>query len=773
MSDHRENGAAGPNRLDAAPCACTDPADDPRVAEVVEAYLAALEAGEQPERRRYLERYPELAGAITECLDGLQLVHSLTPSFHVGAGAPPRTLAVGAATPLGDFQLLREIGRGGMGIVYEALQLSLGRRVALKVLPFAAALDARQLQRFKNEAQAAAQLHHPNIVPVYAVGCERGVHYYAMQYVEGQSLAALIRALAPGGVGDVATVTAPRHAEDETTEPAPALPEPGTSDAPTVQALSTEHSNQRAAYFRRVAEIGRDAALALEHAHQLGVIHRDIKPANLLLEGGGRVWVADFGLALFQSGPGLTITGELLGTLRYMSPEQALAKHGLVDHRTDLYALGATLYELLTLRPAVDGEDRVHILRQLSSGEPPAARRVDRSIPEELETILLKAMAHDPAERYATAAELAEDLRRFLEDRPILARRPPLHRRAARWARRHRAVVATAVVLLALAFVGLVAATGLIAGAYERERANADEARQQRRLAEENFQRARRAVDRLAKVAEEELPHVAPVDGARRQLLESALEYYQEFLENAPEDPSIQAELQASRDRVRRLLGELSALHGAARLRLLGDSAVQKELNLTEAQRAQVGRLIGQDTEHWKASYRDYRKLGVEGRRARTLERARAAEEAIAALLEPAQAARFGQILLQVQQRGRHGFTDPELVRKLKLTPAQREKIRKIQDEAILAHWDGPPGEWLFRKGRKSRPDPWEAAHARVMEILTPEQAAHWRALTGAPVALASRLPLLAGPEFAPPPPGPPGRGGPPGRFGPGRPRRP
>jgi hypothetical protein len=192
-----------------------------------------------------------------------------------------------------------------------------------------------------------------------------------------------------------------------------------------------------------VARLGIQAAEALEHAHQLGVVHRDVKPGNLLVDERGSLWVADFGLAQFQNDARLTQTGDLVGTLRYMSPEQALAKRVVVDHRTDVYSLGATLYELLTLRPVFPGGDRQELLRQIAFEEPQPPRKVKRAIPAELETIVLKALEKNPADRYATAEELGADLRRFLEDRPILARRPGLAERARKWSRRHPTVVSS------------------------------------------------------------------------------------------------------------------------------------------------------------------------------------------------------------------------------------------------------------------------------------------------------------------------------------------
>jgi serine/threonine protein kinase len=288
------------------------------------------------------------------------------------------------------------------------------------VLPFAAALDQRQLQRFKVEAQAAAQLHHTHIVPVFTVGVERGVHFYAMQFIEGRSLAEVIREL--------------RHFD----ELAPAKTQPG-SDDPAVP-LAPGSSNRTRFFFRAVAELGIQAAEALESAHSLGVIHRDVKPANLLIDARGSLWVTDFGLAQFHAEPGLTITGDLVGTLRYMSPEQALGRRGIIDHRTDIYSLGVTLYELLTLRPAFTDDDRQDLLRQIGDEEPLSSRRLNAAIPRELETIILKAMAKEPGSRYATAQEQADDLRRFLESKPIRARRPGLLDRAVKWSRRHTAL---------------------------------------------------------------------------------------------------------------------------------------------------------------------------------------------------------------------------------------------------------------------------------------------------------------------------------------------
>ncbi len=377
--------------------------EDSRVLRAVEEYLAALEAGQTPSRNEFLDRHSDIAARLGEYLDGLELIHRAGSAAGAISERDDSNYDLIDAEPLGDFLLVRELGRGGMGVVYEAVQRSLNRKVALKVLPFAAALDARQLQRFKNEAQAAACLHHPHIVPVFGVGCERGVHYYAMQLIDGQTLGAMVADLRSAAGRPVP------FDEQPTT---PHVSEAALPDTAPRAAISTQRTPLDRAYFSRIAELGIQAAEALDHAHAMGIIHRDVKPGNLMLDGRGCLWVADFGLAQIQSDVRMTMTGDMMGTLRYMSPEQALAKRVVVDHRTDVYSLGATLYELLTLEPAFSGSDRQELLRQIAFEEPRPLRRIDRTVPSELETIVLKAMEKNPTERYASAKELADDMRR-------------------------------------------------------------------------------------------------------------------------------------------------------------------------------------------------------------------------------------------------------------------------------------------------------------------------------------------------------------------------
>ena len=339
----------------------------------------------------------------------------LEPTGPAGAAIADSLLAA----MLGEYRIIREIGRGGMAVVYEAEQVPLGRKVALKVLPSTASLDPRQRQRFQVEAQAAALLHHEHIVPVFGIGCDQGVHYYAMQFIEGRSLTEIIRSARPVAPGD------------------------GREARSGSSTISRQH-------FRLAAQLGLQASLALEHAHEIGVIHRDIKPSNLLIDNRGNLWVADFGLArLPQEDLDLTRTGDLIGTLRYMSPEQVRGERSVVDARTDIYSLGVTLYELVTLRAAFDACDRNVIQRRILDEEPASPRRIQPSIPRDLETIILKAMEKEPSARYRSARELADDLKRYLDDEPIQAKRPSLVDHAVKWSRRHRtAVVASLVALL-------------------------------------------------------------------------------------------------------------------------------------------------------------------------------------------------------------------------------------------------------------------------------------------------------------------------------------
>jgi serine/threonine protein kinase len=733
--------------------------EDPRVVAALEKYLAAIEAGEKPNRQAFLARHADVAEALAECLDGLEALHvsASTPSHPPSSWEVPRDGEAGpadktgdgpAGTPLGDFRLVREIGRGGMGVVYEAVQLSLDRRVALKVLPFAGALDAKQLQRFKNEARAAAHLHHTNIVPVYAVGAERGVHFYAMQLIEGQNLATVIADLRRSKEAAAPNGTPPRPSAAPTgpyLSAPPAATPPAADTRSVLGALSTQRTSRSAEYFRSVARLVAQAAEGLDYAHGVGVVHRDVKPANLLVDAAGNVWITDFGLAQFHADGGLTQTGDLLGTLRYMSPEQAGGQRVLIDHRTDLYSLGATLYELLTLRPIFDCPDRQTLLQQIMYDEPKPPRSVDRSIPAELETIVLKAIAKAPTERYATARDFAEDLHRFLRHEPILARRPTLVQRARKWLRRHPAVPAAAAGLLALLTAGSLIAAWLIQGeqektrlAYqqvwgeqERTRLAYQQEQARAREAEEQFRRARRAVDDMIQIAQEELTGKPHLEGPRKRLLDTALAYYEEFIEQRGDDPEAQAELKAAKANVKKILDDLVVLQGAGKVFLLAEPAVLKDLGPSGEQRQQIAELGRRLSRQRESTFKGFHKQTPEERARRFLELAHKNEAAVAAILTPAQRHRLDQINLQLQ--GAAAFRDTAMVSELKLTAEQKERLRAIEAEAFFLLFE-PPGRG------KGPSKPWKGSERarrferdKILRVLTPAQQQRWQEMTGAP----------------------------------------
>jgi serine/threonine protein kinase len=449
-------------------------------------FLDRRKRGERPSIGEYCEKHPEHADEIREVFEALLMVEDLKP------GSSSQSLSEGGTIPpngrrlesVGGYRILREIGRGGMGVVYEAEQEALGRRVALKVLPGGVAGDAKARARFEREARAAARMHHTNIVPVFDVGSDDGQLFYAMQMIHGQGLDLVIEELkglrdasiAPSPEKSIAaSLIAGRFAREDLAgtdrDGKPAADVEATADysgaSPTSSAvlpgrseLSAAQSNRRA-YFRSVAQIGQQTASALSYAHARGVVHRDIKPSNLLLDAAGVVWITDFGLA--KTGDlGMPASGDILGTIRYMAPERF---RGHCDARSDTYALGLTLYEMLTLRPAFAHDDRLQLIEQIRRAEPAPPRTLDRKVPRDLETIVLKAIDKDPKRRYQSADELGEDLQRFLADEPVHARRIWLPERFARWVRRNPAVAGL------IAGIFLVMAAGTVVSRVQANRA--------------------------------------------------------------------------------------------------------------------------------------------------------------------------------------------------------------------------------------------------------------------------------------------------------------
>lgn len=508
-----------------------------RLADLLDEFLLAQERGDRLDVTRVLDDHADLAPIFRVYLQSLGMLQKVAQWDEENKSLAP-TLGSSVFTGndtrrrIGEYELIREVGRGGMGVVYEARQLSLGRTVALKVLPFVASLDAKHLARFHRESMSAAQLHHPHIVPVYAVGCESETHYYSMQLIDGLSLDTAIRH----------RTNSERELATRSTEPFSRTATPGELDSVATEAQIQPlwpdiESIESSEYVRRVAELGVQAAEALHHAHELGVIHRDIKPSNLLVDPSGKLWVTDFGLAHIQSEASVTATGDVVGTWRYMSPEQA-AGGKIPDPRVDVYSLGVTLYELLTLQRAFHGLERQQLLLQIERQEPTAIGKLNPAVPNDLQRILQKAMAKDRDLRYASAQELADDLRRFLAHEPILAQAPNWLDRSVKWVSRHRQAAAGTVAALALALV----ITSISAFVIARKN----------QVIQWQYREAREMVDQGLELADR-LTYVDGAEAIANESLGRSLDYYRRFVKEVGNDPAMRSDLAAAHYRIGRI----------------------------------------------------------------------------------------------------------------------------------------------------------------------------------------------------------------------------
>lgn len=370
-----------------------------------------------------------------------------------------RTLLLdSAASPaapkqIGDFKIIEELGRGGMGVVYRARQISLNRIVALKLLSSGLTRSERSVSRFAREAQAAARLHHTNVVPVYAQGHEGDCFYYAMELIEGESLDKVLRQA--------------RNDASSTRQLAGDLDRPATEErsgsslnllrsaASSIGISGTTRAGRSSRDFKRIARLVAEVADGLNHAHEQNVIHRDIKPQNLLLGPDDRLHITDFGLARLADEPGLTLSSEMVGTPSYMSPEQISNKGGgMIDRRADIYSLGVTLYEMLTYQRPFRGDTYEQVINQILKRDPRPPRKIDPRTPQDLETICLRAMEKEPHRRFPTASEMARDLRRYAEGFPIASRPLGPVGKALRWVRRRpwraSAIAASTLLVVAL-----------------------------------------------------------------------------------------------------------------------------------------------------------------------------------------------------------------------------------------------------------------------------------------------------------------------------------
>jgi serine/threonine-protein kinase len=517
-------------------------------------FLARCKRGERPTIKEYCDRHPDLADEIRDVFEALLMVEDLRPGSNDVSGSVGESANADGKRleQVGDYRILCEIGRGGMGVVYEAEQQALGRRVALKVLPKTSAGDGSAQLRFQREARAAARMHHTNIVPVFDVGQDGDHLYYAMQLIHGQGLDLVIddlkrlrpqSAAMPARVQQAsersiaASLVAGQFAKEDLAVAAESGSQataqyqgsaPSSAMLPGQSDISTATSN-RGAYFRSVAQIGVQTASALSYAHSRGIIHRDIKPGNLILDTTGNVWVTDFGLAKTGDG-GITHTGDILGTVRYMSPERF---RGHCDVRADVYALGMTLYELVTLKAAYSSGDRLKLIELIRNSEAASPRSSDSQVPRDLETIVMKAIDKDPKRRYQSADELGEDLQRFVNDEPIKARRIGPVERLGRWCRRNPAVASLTAAVLVLMAVGTTVSAwqAVVANLARADLAakNAELADEQAKV-EQRFELAQKAIALFhTGVSEDMLLKNAEFQELRTKLLKQAKGFYEDL----------------------------------------------------------------------------------------------------------------------------------------------------------------------------------------------------------------------------------------------------
>ncbi|MEM8710187.1 MAG: serine/threonine-protein kinase, partial [Planctomycetota bacterium] len=427
-----------------------------RVDEVLTAELAKVQGQSKPDVSEIVRRHPDIEKELRAALGGaIQLDRAARSASPAEAPLPAR---------LDNYSVIRELGRGGMGVVAEAHDVELDRRVAIKILPAAVSADAEYAARFQREAHAAARLEHPHVIPIYGVGEAGGQAYIAMKLVDGHGLDELLFELkqeARAHQQEHRSGSKPSHSRTVARRLIrERLGRVGSdaSDESSWSSAEQDDDDSRlhlgANYHRNVARIGLGIASALSYAHARGVLHRDIKPGNILLDRRGHVWVADFGLAKVEEADDVTREGEFVGTLRYMAPEQF---QGHAEPRSDTYSLGLLLYELLTLRRAVDATDRAGLAYAVLHQDPKRPTSIRAEIPADLERIVMKACAKLQEERYRTASDLAADLRAYLDGRPIAARMPSALYLTRLAVHRNRTLFTTVAILAGLLILGAIA----------------------------------------------------------------------------------------------------------------------------------------------------------------------------------------------------------------------------------------------------------------------------------------------------------------------------
>lgn len=629
-----------------------------------------LMSGKHVDIEVYARRHPEHAEELRRLARTIQAVADFGDTVDgTSTGGEPHA---SINREIGEFRILREAGRGGMGIVYEAEQGTLGRRVALKILPFAALVDSRQLMRFQNEARAAASLHHDHIVPIHSVGSDKGVHYYAMQFIDGPSAAEIITSVREA---------AGAESQTDPSEPGSKRGE-GSETQREIQAkISTQRSDSRTEYQRSVVEWTKQAASALAHAHENGVLHRDIKPGNLLVDGAGKLWITDFGLARLEKDASMTATGDLVGTLRYMPPEIVSGRGAYVDHRADIYSLGLTMFEMLTLVPAFDAADRESLLHRIISQEPPSPRGIDESIPRELELVFRKATEKDPRDRYASALQFAEDLGRVLNHHPIHARPPSLAQRTMKWSRRNPALVAGSVV--ALVFTLSVCSLVLWQASRRVNSAMAVVSEQNKELRETqtelsaSLQLASNAVDEMyTNFADEWISQQANLTDVQRDFVIKAADVYEALAARSGDDLAIQKKAVKAYWNVAAMHGNMGELTEAADFLEKALDVVSRLVDVT------AGQSLDEEAYAWSASLRAELALNAKTRHRPHLHLLDKADNAHRRLAALASVPTPSQPVLRYLAKAEHilarTVADDELDRSISYVKASIENAEKL-----------------------------------------------------------------------------------------------
>lgn len=557
---------------------------------IAEEFALAIREGKNPSIDDYAQRHGDPSGELKTLLASVAMIEGLKSS-----SGPRSQNTMSSLQQLDDYQIVRETGRGGMGVVFEAIHQSLGRRVAIKVLSYSLLDQPKHLARFRREARAAARLQHPNIVSVFGVGQSDDQHYFVMDYIRGVSLRQWLQSQMDGKTLELPTDSISLSHSDSADTNIDLQ-----SDATTTDSIDSQQTtpNQREityaakigqsiptdsnspSYFRWVAKIGATITDALDYAHGQGVLHRDIKPANLLLDQKGTIWIADFGLAKLTE-QDATMTTDVVGTPQYMAPESFESQY---DAASETYCVGLTLYELITQRPAIEGKGTSDTIRKAIEGVTVSPRKLNPNIPRDLETIILKSTSVDPANRYAQAADFRDDLQRFLDDRPISARRTGPVERLYRWVRREpmiasltTGIFASLVALAAVATAAYWKTNSALTDtqvAYQAAESSSELAIQQRELAQSNLQTAINAFDDISQkivqrgsepdaellgdITESVSPNVTDDDAA---ILQSLLVFFDELAENNGDNDQLKRQAAAARKRAGDIyirLGQLS-----------------------------------------------------------------------------------------------------------------------------------------------------------------------------------------------------------------------